>query len=149
MYNKTLHHDSKLFCFYCLQFFTTAEILEKHANFLEKSFKIYVDFDSILVAENNGKQNLDESYTNKYQNHVGCSFDFKSICVVDCFSKPFTSYLSQDAVHKFVTSMVKERKYCSRLMKKHFNKGIVMTKEDYENFENYSKCLVEGVAKVG
>ena len=28
---------------------------------------IYVDFESILVPENNGKQNPGESYTNKYQ----------------------------------------------------------------------------------
>ena len=35
---------------------------------------IYADFESILIPENNGKQN---SYTNKYQNHVGCSFSSK------------------------------------------------------------------------
>ena len=28
---------------------------------------IYVDFESILVPENNGKQNPGESYSNKYQ----------------------------------------------------------------------------------
>ena len=28
---------------------------------------IYADFESILVLEDNGKQNLEESYTNKYQ----------------------------------------------------------------------------------
>ena len=28
---------------------------------------IYIDFESILVPENNGKQNPGESYTNKYQ----------------------------------------------------------------------------------
>ena len=28
---------------------------------------IYVDFKSILVPENNGKQNPGESYTNNYQ----------------------------------------------------------------------------------
>ena len=34
---------------------------------------IYADFESVLVPENNGKQNPNESYTNKYQKHVGCS----------------------------------------------------------------------------
>ena len=34
---------------------------------------IYADFESILVPENNGKQNPGESYTSKYQKHVACS----------------------------------------------------------------------------
>ena len=31
---------------------------------------VYADFESILIQKNNGKQNSDESCTNKYQNHV-------------------------------------------------------------------------------
>ena len=31
---------------------------------------IYLDFESILAAEDNGKQNLNEFYTSKYQKHV-------------------------------------------------------------------------------
>ena len=31
---------------------------------------IYVDFGSILVPEDNGKQNAYESYTNKYQKYI-------------------------------------------------------------------------------
>ena len=34
---------------------------------------IYADFESILVLEINGKQNLSESYTKKYQKHVAWS----------------------------------------------------------------------------
>ena len=34
---------------------------------------IYADFESIVVPENNGKQNPGESYANKYQKHVACS----------------------------------------------------------------------------
>ena len=33
-------------------------------------FMIYADFEDILVPEDNGKQNTNESYTNKYQKHV-------------------------------------------------------------------------------
>ena len=35
--------------------------------------------------------------------------------------------------------MVKERKCCSDVMKKHFNKELVMTKKDNEDFENSTK----------
>ena len=36
--------------------------------------------------------------------------------------------------------MIEESKYCSEVMKKHFNKELVMTKEDNEGFKNYTKC---------
>ena len=38
---------------------------------------IYEDFESILVPEDNGKQNPNESYINKYQKHVACSYVYK------------------------------------------------------------------------
>ena len=36
--------------------------------------------------------------------------------------------------------MIEESKYCSDVMKKHFNKELVMTKKDNEDFENSTKC---------
>ena len=50
---------------------------------------IYPDFESVLVSENNGKQNPEESDTNKYQKHIACSYGLKLVCVDDEFSKPF------------------------------------------------------------
>ena len=44
---------------------------------IKSSFKIYADFKSILLPENNKKQNPDVSYTNKYQNHVSFIFGYK------------------------------------------------------------------------
>ena len=38
--------------------------------------------------------------------------------------------------------MIEESKYCSKMMKKHFNKKLVMIKEDNENFKNSIKCLI-------
>ena len=100
-------------------------------------FKIYANFESILVPENNGKQKSNESYRNKEKNHTGCSFGYKLVCVDDQFSKSFKSHLGQDAVHKIITNMVKESIHCSRGRKKHFNKELVMTKEN--NFESSTK----------
>ena len=71
------------------------------------SFIIYADFKIILVPENNRKQNPGQSYTNKYQKHVACSYSYKLVCVNDNFSKPFKSYLGDDAVYNFINSMVK------------------------------------------
>ena len=91
MYDHTLHHRRKHFCCYCLQAFSSEEILKSHIkdwfkingkqriimpkkgeyikfkNFerlIKSPFIIYADFESILVPENNGKQNPNEFYTN-------------------------------------------------------------------------------------
>ena len=69
---------------------------------------IYADFESILVPEDNGKQNPDESYINKYQKHVACSYGYKLVCIVDKFRKPFKSYLGDDAVCNFIIVWLKK-----------------------------------------
>ena len=38
--------------------------------------------------------------------------------------------------------MIEESKYCSNVMKKKFNKELVMTKEYNEDFENSTKCWI-------
>ena len=38
--------------------------------------------------------------------------------------------------------MIEESKYCSEVTKKHFNKELLITKEDNEDFENSTKCLM-------
>ena len=139
MYDHTVHCDRKHFCCYCLEAFRAAEKLKccikdcfninvkqtiklskkgeycKFKNFERKMklpFMIYADFQSILVPEDNGKQNPNESSMNKYQKHVGYSYDYKLVCVDDKFSKPFKSYLGEDAVYNFIISMIEESKYC-------------------------------------
>ena len=42
-------------------------MLKNYDRKIKSPFMIYADFQSILVAEDNGKQNTKESYTNKYQ----------------------------------------------------------------------------------
>ena len=40
------------------------------------------NFESTLVPEDNGKQNLNESYTNKYQKYIACSRSYKFMHVL-------------------------------------------------------------------
>ena len=108
---------------------------------MKSPFMIYADFKSILVPKDNGKQNPNEFYTKKYQKHVTCSFGYKLVRVDDKFSKHFKSYLDKDALYNFISSMIKETKYCSDVMKKHFVKNLVMTKKDNEDFENPYQML--------
>ena len=39
---------------------------KNHERKIKSLFRIYADFESILVPKNNGKQNPEKSYTNKY-----------------------------------------------------------------------------------
>ena len=74
------------------------------------------------MPQNNGKQNTDEYYTNKYQIHTTGSYGYKLVYVDDKFSKPFNTNLGEDTVCNFINNMIKESKYCKKAMKKHFNK---------------------------
>ena len=85
---------------------------------IKSPFMIYADFNSISVPEDNGKQNPNESYTNKYQKHVVCSNGYKLICVDYKFSKTFKSYLGKGTLYNFISSMIEEGIYCSDVMKK-------------------------------
>ena len=97
--------EEKHFCHYCLQAFGTEEILKRYIkdcfeiNGKQKIIRLYlkfksyeknirspfmacVDFESILVPEDNGKQNSKESYANKHQKHIACSYGYKIVCVM-------------------------------------------------------------------
>ena len=63
---------------------------------------IYAVFENILVPKDNKKQNLYDSCTNKSQKHIPCSYGNKLSCADDKFSKPFKTYLGNDAVHNFI-----------------------------------------------
>ena len=104
---------------------------------IKSPFMIYEDLERILVPEDKGKQNPYRSYTkNIKQKHVAFRYGYKLVCVDDKFSKPFKSYSGEDTVYNFINSMIEESKYCSEVTKKHFNKELVMTKEDDEDFES-------------
>ena len=90
---------------------------------------IYADSDCILVPEADGKQNLEESYTSKYQKYIPYSYGYKLLCVNDKFSKPFKTYLDNDPVYKFINNMIEESISFSEVMKKHFHKELAVTKE--------------------
>ena len=51
--------------------------------------KIYTDFETILVPEDNGKQNAKEFYANKYQKHIASSYVYKLVYVNDTSSNSF------------------------------------------------------------
>ena len=73
-------------------------------------FMIYANLESILVPEDNEKQNWNESYTNKYQKHIAFCYGYK-LEWTDCkFNEPSESCLGEDAVYYLISSMIEENK---------------------------------------
>ena len=137
MYNQTKHKERKHFCMYCLQCFSSEEILTKHkvtcieingmqsikmpepgtkisfrnySKQLPAPFVIYADFEAITEKI----PNLDKkSNTEQYQKHIDCGYGYKVVCCYDDeFSKPIKIYRGEKAVYKFMEDMLEEVKYC-------------------------------------
>ena len=52
---------------------------------------IYGELESILLLEDNGNQNTEESYRKKCPKHIAWNYGYKLVHVDDKFSKPFKS----------------------------------------------------------
>ena len=89
---------------------------------------IYADFESILVPEINVKQNIEQPHTNKYQKYIAGSYDYKTVCVDDKFSKPFKTYLGEDAAYNFINNVIKESEYCNEVQKNILTKNLWLLK---------------------
>ena len=107
-------------------------------------FKIYVDFECLLKSCDVGVNNDCFTYTKKYPDHIPCSFAYKLVCVDDKFSKDVVLYKGKNAVFKLIQCIFKEHEYCRNVMKKHFNKNLVMTDEQNEEFKNSNICWICG-----
>ena len=52
---------------------------KNHERKINWKFITYVDFEHVLIPEDNGKKNPDQLYTNKYQKYVACSYSYKLV----------------------------------------------------------------------
>ena len=107
-------------------------------------FRIYADFECLLKSVDCGINNDCFSYTSKYQDHIPCSFAYKVNCVDNKFSKDVVLHRGKNAILKFISCIFKEYTYCKKVIKKHFNKNLVMTAEQNEKFERTNICWICG-----
>ena len=94
-------------------------------------FKIYADFECNLESA----ESYEGPYSKKYQDHIPCDFGYKLVCVDDKFSNSTFDFRGENAVYKFLKTILKEYEYCKKVMKKHFNKNLIMVKEEEEEEE--------------
>ena len=158
MFHKTKNKNKKWFCKSCLQCFSSENVLVKHKedclsirsqqsinleegtiefrNYFKQlpvPFKIYADFECNLK----NVECYEGTYTKKYHEHVLCSYAYKVVCIDDKYSK---SIVGKNAAYEFIKSILKEHKYCKKIMKYQFNKDLVMTEEEEYLFQQSNNC---------
>ena len=101
-------------------------------------FKIYADFECNLkkVKCNEG------SYTEKYQDHIPCSFAYKVACIDDKFTKPTIIYRGKNAAYEFIKAIPEEYKYCKKMIEEYFNKNLIITEEEEDSFQKSNNCWI-------
>ena len=157
MFYKTKNKNKKYFCKSCLQCFSSKNVLTKHKEVclsingaqsvrLEKEtiefkncfkqipvpFEIYSDFECNLKSV----ESYEGSYSKKYQDNVPCSFAYKLVCVDAEFAKPIVDFRAENVAYEFIKAIFKEYQYCKKVMKKHFNKNVIMSEAEEEQFQS-------------
>ena len=66
-------------------------------------FKVYADFE----CNSEGVESYEGSYTNKYQDHVFCSFSYKVLSIDDRFSKPIFVLRGENVAYEFIKAFFK------------------------------------------
>ena len=170
MYNQTKHEHRKYFCMHCLQCFSREDVLTEHKNNcilingkqaiqmpekghivnfknyykqLPVPFVIYADFEAITEKVLGCQPNTEKSYTDAYQKHTDCGYGYKVVCCYDNeYTKPVQIYRGENAVYKFMENMLEEVNWCKSIINKHFNKPLIMTKENKRDFKKATKCYI-------
>ena len=115
-------------------------------------FAIYADFEAITKKVQGCEQSKEmkkdkdrRSYKEAYQTHEDCGYGYKVICCYnDKYSKYTCIYRGEHAVYKFMEKMLEEVEYCKAVIKKHFNKPLVMTEVDEQHFKTMDGCHICG-----
>ena len=152
---------------YCFQCFNSEKVLQEHKetclkingiqsvklkigsikfkNYFKQLamlFKIYADFQSLLKGVQSNDKNDNTSYTKIYQRHIPCSFTYEFLCVNGKFDKSVVLHRGKNAINKFIEAILQEYDNCKKLIRKYFNKNLVMSAEHQERFQLNNKCWI-------
>ena len=157
VFYKTKNKNKKWLWKSCLQCFSSENVLTEHKEDylringkqsvrLEKGtiafkkyfkqlpvpFKIYADLECDLESV----ETYEGSYSKKYQDHILCSFAYHFVCVDDKYSKPIVVYRGENAAYELFKTILKEYGYCKKVMKKVFNKNLIMSEEKKKQLQS-------------
>ena len=60
----------------------------------------------------------------------------------DEFTKPIVVFRGKNAAYKFIETILKEYEYCKKVMKKHFNKNLIMGEKEENQFQSSNICWI-------
>ena len=166
MCNNTKTKNKNYFCKCCLQCFISDKVLiedkencliinDKESVKLKSgsiSFKIILNnylfiLKSMLILK--GVKSSDKnnsSYTEKYQDHISCSFPYKVFCIDNklliMIIKNAHKMIMKNAAYRLIESILKEYDYCKKMIKKHSNKNLIMSAEKDERFQLSNSCWI-------
>ena len=115
-------------------------------------FVIYADFEAITkkmhgcdISEESKGKKKDRSYMDAYQTHIDCGYGYKVVCHYNSkLSKATNVYRGEGAVYKFMEKMLEKVEYCKKMVKKHFNRNLTITKEELKTFKGSNECHICG-----
>ena len=64
------------------------------------------------------------------------------MCVDNKFSEKVVLYKEINAVYRFIEAILNEYEYCRRMIKKYFNKNLIMSAEEEEKFQLTNSCWI-------
>ena len=70
------------------------------------------------------------------------NFAYKVVCIDDSFSKPIVAYRCENAAYEFIKAILKDHKYCRKIMNKYFNKNLTMSEEEEYLFQQSNSCWI-------
>ena len=136
MCNKKRCKNKRYICKCCLQCFSSENFLMEHKGNcliingkqsiklrntsiscknlfkqLPVPFKIYADFECILKKVKSSHKNND-SHTERYQDHIPCSFAYKVVCINNKFTKRVVFYRGKSTVYRFIEAILNQYDYC-------------------------------------
>ena len=165
MFHKTKSKNKKWFCKSCLQRFSSKNVLTDHKENvlcingaqsvkLEKGtikfenycreircpFKIYCDFEWNLE----GVEIYEGAYSKRDHSHISCSFAYKVVWIDNRFSKRIVVFIGKNAAYEFIKAILKEYEHYKKVIKKHFNKDLIITEKQEHLFQHSSSCWICG-----
>ena len=156
------------FCPYCLQGLTEERILNDHQPYcstngakkaefpipgkndilefkdfekqLRVPFVIYADFETINRKIPSCASDPKQCSTTPLTQMEVCGFGYKVVSVNPQYTKPSVIYRGQDASHKFIESLQKERLEIEKVLEN--IEPIQMSEEDETDFQKAIKCCI-------
>ena len=137
MFHKTKNKNKKYFCKSCLQCFISKNVLNNHKELcLNINDAQYVRLEKGKIEFKNLFKQIPVSFK------IYSDFAYKLVCIDDKFSKPIVLYRGENSAYRFIKVIFEEYEYCKKVMEKHFNKTLIMTEKEEEEFQSSNTCWI-------